>query len=32
MIDFNNKGLIKFELTGGVNIKALCQNISEYIL
>ncbi len=25
-------GMVKFELTGGVNIKALCQNISEYIL
>lgn len=25
-------GMVKFELTGGVNIKALCQSISEYIL
>jgi hypothetical protein len=25
-------GKIKFELSGGVNVKALCKNISEYIL
>ncbi len=25
-------GLVKFELTGGVNIKALCKTISEFIL
>ncbi len=25
-------GRIKFELSGGANIKALCKNISEYIL
>ncbi len=25
-------GMVRFELSGGVNIKALCKNISEYIL
>lgn len=25
-------GRLKFELSGGVNVKALCQSISEYIL
>lgn len=25
-------GLVKFELTGGVNVRALCKSISEFIL
>lgn len=25
-------GMVRFELSGGANVKALCKNISEYIL
>lgn len=31
-IYLSSVGKVKFELSGGVNIRALCQSISEYIL